>query len=382
MEKYTIERNVRDMEDVADRQKRFALFSRFLMNSDIVLDDPKKGHFRGKIVGFSDDCTNFSASVAGGMFIKGTKLTLNKFVGRYIRIECTVNSVQPNSVFLLEINTLRMAKKNRAGTRINPPKDMVYANNFRLTRPNADMDEFSVPTFVKITFSDYQNKLSGKFDHIEIDTFRPGLPEKFYLVKSTGKSIYIRDTQDLKSYKSADEEEFLDCTEEFLDDLTDVMKDYRNKKIAAEIIMPVIYLNSTNQAIPIGYVLIQSYTKKIEFDDLMEAKILCFDMIERIRESNTLVYSLKAEIINLSQDGLRIKVTDPELKNQIPVIHGFTMDIVFKMQSPVNVIVLVRNTIRDDNGDIQVGLEIEGFRKGDKERYLDNYSNLARPARS
>ncbi|HMZ59604.1 MAG TPA: DUF1577 domain-containing protein, partial [Leptospiraceae bacterium] len=260
------------------------------------------------------------------------------------------------------------------------PKE--YANNFHLTRPNADMDEFSVPTFVKITFSDYQNKLSGKFDHIEIDTFKPGLPEKFYLVKSTGKSIYISDTQDLKSYRSTDEEEFLDCTEEFLDDLTDVMKDYRNKKIAAEIIMPVIYLNSTNQAIPIGYVLIQSYTKKIEFDDLMEAKILCFDMIERIRESNTLVYTQRAEIVNLSQDGLRIKITDPELKTQIPVIHGFTMDIVFKMQSPVNVIVLVRNTIRDTNGDIQVGLEIEGFRKGDKERYLDNYSNLARPAKS
>lgn len=239
----------------------------------------------------------------------------------------------------------------------------------------------NIPTVVKITFSDYENKLKKTFDHIKIDVYRGHLEEKFYLVQSTGKTIYIEDTQNPKSYLPLNEEDFLNCEEEFFEEIPAVMKDYRNKKIVSEIIMPIIYINSGTEATPLGYVHIQSYSRKINEDDLMNAKMLTFEMIDRIRESHTIRHNQKVDILNISPDGLRIKITDNDLKMQMPHISGFNMDIVFKLQSPINVSVLIRNFIKDSFGNLTMGIEIEGFRKGDKQRYLDNLYSLSRPTR-
>jgi hypothetical protein len=57
------------------------------------------------------------------------------------------------------------------------------------------------------------------------------------------------------------------------------------------------------------------------------------------------------------------------------------MDIVFKMQTPIQVSVLVRNLAKSPEGDLLVGLEIDGFRKGDKERYLEFLHGFMRLAR-
>jgi hypothetical protein len=57
------------------------------------------------------------------------------------------------------------------------------------------------------------------------------------------------------------------------------------------------------------------------------------------------------------------------------------MDIVFKMQTPINVSVIIRNILRDSTGILSIGLEIDGFRQGDKERYLDNLFTLSRPTK-
>ncbi|MDX1959046.1 MAG: DUF1577 domain-containing protein [Leptospiraceae bacterium] len=382
MDNNTIERKKRDLFEVKDQQKLYTIFSRFLMNTEINVQETRKGKFKAKFVGFSEDCKKITLEIFNSTLVKGLKVSMNKFIGRYITIEGFISGVAPGSLFIIDVEKLVMAQKSRGSNRIHPPKELVYANNFRVTRASFDMDSFTVPAYVKITFNDYENRLLKKFDKIHIDFFRPGLDEKFFLVKSTCKTIYIRNTQDPKSYSTNNEEDFINCEEEFLDDIDDMIKDFRNKKIISEIIMPVIYINSGGDVTSIGYVQIHSTTKFIEFDDLMAAKLLTFEMVDRIRDSNTLVYTQKAEIINLSPDGLKLKLSDRELKQQIPHVKGFTMDIVFKMQSPINVSVLVRNISKQLNDDLHVGLEIDGFRVGDKARFKDNFEDLFKHYRS
>ena len=382
METEIIERKAREFEELTDLQRIKTLFDKFLFNVEMKGKDHRRNAwFRGKVGALSKDIITFQMEIHSATLLKDAEITLTRFVGRFIQIEGTIVGAAPNHIFIIRIDSIKLAKKARVSSRLAPGPDTVYATNFKVVKASINLDSTNIPTFVKITFSDYENKLLKKFDKIKIDIFRPENEEKFHLVQSTGKAIYIHDTQDPKSYIPYSEEEFLNCEEEFFDDIPTTMKDYKQKKIISEVIMPIIILNSLDEASPIGYVQLQSHSKKIEFEDLMDAKMLTFEMIDRIRESNTSVHKHKVEILNISAEGLRIKILDPELKQQVPHVAGFNMDIVFKMQTPINVSIIIRNILRDSTGILSIGLEIDGFRHGDKERYLDNLFTLSRPTK-
>ncbi|NBU97464.1 MAG: DUF1577 domain-containing protein [Spirochaetia bacterium] len=382
METEIIERKAREFEELTDLQRIKTLFERFLNNVEMKGKDHRRNaYFRGKVGSLSNDVITFQMEIHSATLLKDTEITLTRFVGRFIHIEGTIVGAAPNHIFIIRIDSIKLAKKARISSRINPGPDVVYASNFKVVRAAISVDSMNIPTFIKITFSDYENKLLKKFDKIKIDIFRPANEEKFHLVQSTGKAIFIKDTQDPKSYLPFNEEEFLNCEEEFFEDIEDVIKEYKQKKITSEIIMPIIILNGLEDVSPIGYVHIQSHTKKIEFEDLMEAKMLTFEMIDRIRESNTMLYKQKVEVLNISAEGIRIKLVEPEIKQQIQHVGGFNMDIIFKMQTPINVSVIIRNILKDSSGNHYIGLEIDGFRQSDKERYLDNIFALSRPTK-
>jgi hypothetical protein len=382
METEIIERKAREFEELTDLQRIKTLFERFLNNVEMKGKDHRRNaFFRGKVGSLSNDIITFQMEIHSATLLKDTEITLTRFVGRFIHIEGTIVGAAPNHIFIIRIDSIKLAKKARISSRINPGPDVVYASNFKVVRAAISVDSMNIPTFIKITFSDYENKLLKKFDKIKIDIFRPSNEEKFHLVQSTGKAIFIKDTQDPKSYLPFSDSEFLNCEEEFFEEIVDVIKDYKQKKITSEIIMPIIILNGLEDVSPIGYVHIQSHTKKIEFEDLMEAKMLTFEMIDRIRESNTMLYKQKVEILNISAEGIRIKLIDLDIKQQIQHVGGFNMDIVFKMQPPINVSVIIRNIIKDPSGNHYIGLEIDGFRQSDKERYLDNLFALSRPTK-
>jgi hypothetical protein len=381
MENTTIERTKREMEIITDRQKRFTMFSRFLLNTEIIVKEPKKGQFKAKFMDYSDDCEKVTLEIPNSTLTKGLRITMNKFIGRYICLEGEIIGISPGSLYTINISKLSLAQKSRGSNRITPPKDLVWTTNFRITRASWDTDSFSIPAYIKIIFNDCEKKLMGIFDKINIDIFRSGMEEKYFIVKSTGKSIYIKDTQDKRSYSTNNEKDFLNCDEEFLDDISGMMKDFRNKKIVSEVIMPIIYTNGTEDSTTLGFVLINSLGKKIEEETLKQAKMLTSEMVEKIRDSNTFVSYQKTEILNLSIDGLKIKITDPDLKQHILNVKGFTMEIVFKSQSPISISVFIRNIANQDNGDMIVGLEIDGFGVNDKERFIDNFDQLRKRPR-
>jgi hypothetical protein len=376
-----IERKIRDLEEITSTEKQVTLFSRFLMNSDIQVREGKKPINQAKVVGYDEKLGIARLEIHNSPYMKGARMVAHKFVGRFIQFEGTLEEVQEGNIHLLKIQKTLVAKKTRGSTRITPHKDVVYANNIKITKSSVDLDSLNVPTFVKITFQDYEKRLMQKFDSIKIGVFSPGMEEKFFTVKHTGKTFYVRNTLDHESYVTDNPEEFVDFDEDILEEPKSFMSKYKFEKIVSEVIMPIIYLNSDGDGVAIGYIHIQSKKKFIESEDVMETKILCFEMIDRIRESFTIVYTNKAEIENISMEGLRVKITEPELVTQIPILSGFTMDIVFRMQSPIQVSVHVRNVVKTQQGELLVGLEIDGFRKGDKPRFMDNLRALTRPSK-
>lgn len=379
-----IERERRELEEITSLEKRVALFSHFLMNTEIQVREGKKPVHIAKVVGFNEQGSQTELEIRNCVYNLGTRLNGMKFVGRYIQFEGIIEQIKPGNIYVLKIEKILMAKQSRASTRITPQKDTVYATHLKITKSAAELDSFNLPTFVKIAFQEYENKLiqSKQYEYVKISPFTVGMSEKFFSVKQSGKTYYVKNTYDLNSYKTDNPEEFIDFEEDILDEPKSLIQRYKLEKIISEMIMPIIFVNPGIEGLVIGYIHIQGKTRYIEPDQVMDVKLLSLELIDRIRESFTLSYTNKIEIMNLSEKGLRIKVFDNELIEQIKIAEGFTLDIVFKMQAPIQTSVLIRNTSKTPDGGLGVGLEIEGFRKGDKERYLDNLRVLTRPSRN
>ncbi|MEM7183596.1 MAG: DUF1577 domain-containing protein [Spirochaetota bacterium] len=374
-----VDRQKRDMDLITEKEKKILILSKYLNKQSLRVKGMDK--VLVKLKEFSRDGSRIIVEGTPNLnLVVGDHISLSKLLARYVQLDCEVVKLRPFQHFELKIDELHIAKKERSHKRIKPPEGHVWITNIRTSRASLDTSELNtIPTYVKINFSDYENKLKSTFDFIKIDVFHPGLDEKFYIVRKTGKTLYIENTQKDECYESFDDD-FVDYQEELLGDVNRAKFEYKNKKIVSEVIMPVIYLNPYNEASPIGYVHIQSQTYPITHDKVMEAKILTFEMIDRIRESNTLINRKRFPIIDMSEGGVRILIDDQELIDQLPHQLGFTFDIYYKLQSPMTMYGLIRYVAKDPKGKLILGLNISGSSNtsADRERYLNNLESMLR----
>jgi hypothetical protein len=369
-----IDRKIRDILEINDPEKRVLIFKKYLdkqkmlckeTNSEMIVKEASPDG--QKII-----VENTDVNIA---YQRGKRYTLSKILGRYIEIECESAGEKPGGILLFRIKKVKVSHKDRNNDRVTPNVEQVWVTNVRANGVTIDTNFITVPTFIKINFTDYEAKLRDKFDFIKIDIFRPELETRFDIVKQTGKTLYIPNTQDKKSYDSISEDDFINVNEEFFGEVDKLKTLYKLRGIVSEVIMPVIYVSPYNEAIPFGYVHIQSKGKHIDQDQVMDVKILTFEMIDRIRESNFILNTGKYQILDMSPGGMRIRITDKELKNNLPHISMFNCDIFFRMQSAINVKCQIR-FLGKDNEDLILGLQFVGFREGDKDKYSKSYSLL------
>jgi hypothetical protein len=375
-----VERKLREMEDLNDPKMRVGLFTKYLMNQELEIKNSRGQVFSAIFKQFSKDTNQIAIESNHSTFLVGSKVQISKLLKRLIIIDCTVKEVRPNFLFVLQIDRLQIATKERNNQRIIPPAEYVWANNLRTSRSLSDFNFQTIPTVVKINFSDYEAKLKTRFDYVKIDVFRPDLEDKFFIVRNSGKSIFIENTQIEESYGTMMEDEFVNVEEEMIGEINELMKDYRNKKIVSEVIIPVMYINQDSSVTSIGYVQIQSRTRPLDLGVVMEVKALTFEMIDKIRDSNSVLYKTRCDVINISRDGMRIRVVDSGLIRELPNHPGFSFDIYFKLQAPIPVYGTIRFQSKQTDSLI-LGVELSGFQPADKKRYAELFESLAKPKR-
>ena len=145
-------------------------------------------------------------------------------------------------------------------------------------------------------------------------------------------------------------------------------------------IVPVIYVGHDGLSIPLGYIQLVSKSEPIGMDKAMELKALTFEMVDRIRDSNTMMINKRQEITNLSKGGLQIRIVDEELKTFLIHQKGFSFDVIFKLQQPITVFTEIIYTGFNQETDLMIGVRIVGWssRKGEVERYTEAISSLAK----
>jgi hypothetical protein len=302
------------------------------------------------------------------------KIKIYKVLGRYLELEGEVVGIKGDTLRILRIQAARIATYARAHKRYPVLKGFAFVSNIRTSKNVIAASEYNIPTTVKVNFTQTEMQLrKQKFaDIIKINTFDNVNEEKFYEIKKTGKSLMLKDTQDIESY-IPENEDFINYQEILGIDVGDTIDKYRKDKIVSEIIIPVTYIEISHQApLPLGFIQVQSKSEYFDQFNYLELKEIAFSLVDKIRDSNTITIKERQDVLDISEGGLKVRINHPELIQYLVHQAFFTFDVIFKMQQPLTFSARICTTYRDTNGDLILGIQIKGAssRKGELKRYI------------
>ena len=305
------------------------------------------------------------------------QVIIYKVFNKYMEASCTVeNTAEPNR-YLLSVKAFNIALSTREHERFAVTKEEVTINNIRSARNTINASLFNIPTSVKVHFSQYEQQLRHLADEVAVKVFDK-TDDKLELIRKSGKALWLEDTQEVMSYMPEMTEAFIDYREHLATEIGTVMDEYRRAKIKSEVFVPIIYIGHDGNSISLGYIHLRSKSKLFDIDFVLEIKALAFEMIDRIRESNTVLINKRQEVANISRGGLQLKITDGELKKALVHQKGISLDVIFKLQQPITVRTEIIYTADMPTGDLVIGVQITGSssRGGELERFAKSIANL------
>ena len=323
----------------------------------------------------SDSKCNIIVESPGAELELESQVTLFRTLGRYVQLDCKVLKHKADK-YQMMVEKAHIAKKEREFLRLSADQDTVYITNIRTSKYTLNASMYSIPTSVKVNFSMTEQKLKQRDDYATVDIY-PKKDALLNAVKDSGKILYLRDSGEKESYQPASED-FFDYAQFLGANLPRKIDEYRASGIRSEIIYPIRYRNDEEEIVPLGYIHIRNKTKMYERSRIQQLDDMTKDMMEQIRLSNTVLIQKKQRVLNLSRGGLRIAISDAELKEYLAAQGGFSFDLFFKMQAPITLYGLIRSTIQLRNGDTVIGVQISGnsSREGEMKRFIDNVQIL------
>ncbi|MBL8035199.1 MAG: DUF1577 domain-containing protein [Leptospiraceae bacterium] len=305
------------------------------------------------------------------------EMTLYHTFNKQLEIEGAVADKIINTQYKFAVTRIRIATNERKAPRHKMTSDQVVINNIRAARNTINASLFNVPTSVKIHLEKFQQRLKDFADDVKVKIFEKD-DEKTELVRKTNKILMISDTQDVLSYMPEDTQGFVDYREHLNTEIGHVMEEYRKRKIVSEMIVPIIYLAHDGSSVPLGYIQLISHEKKLGMDTALELKMMAFEMVDQMRDSNTMLINKRQSVGDISRGGMRLIFTDAELKKFLVHQKGFSFDVIFKLQQPITVFTEIVYTATTTENDLAIGVSIRGFssRKGESDRYHQYIDSL------
>lgn len=364
------ERARRELDVISAPEKIRHLVSNYLINRSMFLrgTDPP----RAVTVSAIEDSGNIVVYAQNVLFQKDEIMTLFRIMGRYIQFQCRVVAVREVGYYELAVLEASIARSDRKVQRIPVAQDEMHINNIRTSKTAIEIGPHSIPVSIKVNFATLENKLKEKYDFIKIDAYgkRGSILD---VIKKTGKTLLVMDTQDPQSYRPL-MPEFVDYAEYLGDDLHRKILDFKQLKIVSEMIVPINYYSHDESAVPLGYMHVQSREKRLDMDSVLELQAFSFEMVDRIRDSNTVLIQTRQRVLDVSRTGLKILIDHGELCDYLIRQNGFTFDLFFKGQAPITIYGLIRSTHQARNGNLTLGVQILGnsAREGEMRRFMDN----------
>ena len=289
----------------------------------------------------------------------GQKITVYALLDRYIEIELAIMQEIDRGLLLCKIEKTQKAAQGRRHLRFKLTPDHVLATNFRVSRQSFDVGSFTIPTSIKIVLDQFQSTNSRMSDIVKVDIFQGDNDHLLKAVKKSGKTVFIPDVSSAESYLPLSDE-FINCSQVYGSDLKTVIQKNVEKGYKSIIIVPVLYIDETEKVIPFGYIQLISKSSALTLDNITTAREHSLKLVERIRDANIVLLQTKQEIMDISRGGMKLKITDGELKKLLQKSRGFIFDIVFKLQAPITIYGEIRTSGTDENGNLFIGIDFQG----------------------
>ncbi len=349
------ERKKRTFQTVIEPSKIAEMIPKYLVNREFYVKHTPEIH-PVQVVTFDDPDI---------IFVKceyefGDAAVFYRMFNKYMEVSCIVEDRPDDLTYKLSVKSINIATDERKNVRKNGSGNDVIINNIRIAKNVINASLFNIPTSVKVHFGQNEQKLSHLADIVNVKVFDK-TDDKLEIVRKTGKNLWIQNTSEVSSYFASDEKEFINYHNLVKTDIQRVIDQYQVEGIKSEVIVPILYVGHDGQTIPLGYIQLLSKTKEFEMDTILQLKIIGFEIVDTIRSSNTTLINIKQEVLNVGMGGLKIKVTDTDLKEYLPHQKGFGFDIIFKMQAPITVFCEIIYTHSDPSGNLIVGVEIGGY---------------------
>jgi len=361
----------RDLEIIVEPEKIQHLLKNHLSKRTLLIQgsDPPG---EAKIAGF-DEGNILSVDLGALELQENDQIKLFRILGRYIELSCVVmRATESKGIYLLNVHHAGISRKERAFARIPLQPDEVHISNIRTSKQTIDATLFHIPASVRVNFGLYEQKLKNQADFVKIDVFGPR-GTIWDEMRKSGKTLLITDTRVEAHFRSAGET--LDYADFLEDKLRKRIEEYRKEKIISELAVPVIYVTHDQTRIPLGYIQLQSRTRLFTAADIAPLKTTAEELVNQIRDSNTVLLQDKEQVINISRGGLKAVIRNPQAIGYLTKQNGFTFDLFFRMQAPITLFAIIRSMRATQAGELYLSLQFRGsssYRKDDLARFKQN----------
>ena len=290
---------------------------------------------------------------------------------KYVEIDFQILENKDGGYLHCSIINARIAASGRKDLRFKLESDEVYATNFRVSKQTIDVSLLNIPTSIKVVLDQFHHTNSKMSDLVKVDVFSLDTSNPILdRIRKTGKTLFIPDVS-MKSLYASEGDDFIDLTNVYGVKLDQIIMKYLKKGYKSIIIVPIIYLSENEESIPFAYIQLISKTENFTLEKVLELKGHSFQLIDRLRDANTLMLSIHQSVVDISKGGAKLQITDVSLKKSIMKSKGFTFDLVFKLQAPITLYGEVKVTYVDMDGKLMVGVDFEGnsSRKGEMKRF-------------
>jgi hypothetical protein len=340
------------------------IFKKFFAKREVYLKT-KSGDLFIQFLGFKDGAVMFRIPRVKNVpdtIVVFTRLSDNTIYASLKFVESTENDF----IFLpikFQIISEKM-KEERTNLTATGGKSVLYVSNI-ISEPMIEGALDSNEKKVGIMKDKIAGDLKGKFDHVRVvfinETRIDVRMKRFH---ESWNPIMIKDIGD-QSDLANKEKAF------YLSDI--YAKDYKlssHKELVSEVTVPIIYKNM----VPYGYIQVNN-TKPVNESHLTAVKRLAVVINEYVMKEHLFMPAPEKFIVNdMSKKGLGIVFRERRLLRYFTKDTRLILELALPDTNKVNMRVIVRNAIFNENGIIKVGLEIidiDAISEANYDEFLD-----------
>ncbi|WP_243396268.1 DUF1577 domain-containing protein [Leptospira hartskeerlii] len=293
----------------------------------------------------------------GSLIALGERIILQRTLKHHIELSCRIIRRLNDFEFLMQAESVSIAKTNRKEERLRVKNDSVFATNIVYHPEHFELNRHISLNVIREVLETFKEELiHPKFGEIKIGLFQSGQDSKFEIVRKTKKIFYIQNTEAPSSYTEL-LPQFVHYSTYFGKNILSAIRSYKNESIKSELILPILYDKNDKDSYPKAYLWIRSPQEHILAEDLSELYALSERIINTIRNSDSIKATDRFDVLNISESGAKIRIHQKDILYNVYGKESLKFDLVFKGRPPIHMNAKICWRSVDRTGKLFLGLK-------------------------